>query len=63
MFEFIGYVDCHDKQSTLSSLDMCKAFDSLKWEFTFMVFEYYGFGNNFLRFFKNRLQYPKMLYD
>ena len=31
---------------------MCKAFDSLKWEFIFKVFEYYGFGDNFIRFLK-----------
>ena len=25
LFDFIDYADCHDKQSTLLSLDMCKA--------------------------------------
>ena len=50
MFDFIDYADCHDKQSTLFSLDMCKAFDSLKWEFILKIFECYGFGDNFMRF-------------
>ena len=31
---------------------MCKAFDSLKWEFIFKVYECYGFNDNFIRCFK-----------
>ena len=53
MFDFIDYANCHDKQSTLLSLDMCKTFDSLKWGFIFKIFECYGFGDNFIRFLKN----------
>ena len=60
MFDFIDYAaDCHDKQSTLLSLDMCKAFDSLKWEFIFKIFECYGFGDNFMRFLKTVYNTPK----
>ena len=39
MLDFIDNADCHDKQSTLLSLHMCKAFDCLKWKFIFKVFE------------------------
>ena len=59
MFDFIDYADCHDKQSTLLSLDMCKAFDSLKWKFICKVLECYRFGNNFLRFLKTVYNNPK----
>ena len=52
MFEFIDYVDCHDEQSTLLSLDMCKTVDFLKWKFIFKVFECYAFGDNFIRCLK-----------
>ena len=59
MFGFIDYADYHDKQSALSSLDMCKAFDFLKWEFIFKIFECYGFGDNFIRFLKTVYNTPK----
>ena len=59
MFDFIDYADCHDKQSTLLSLDMCKAFHLLKWEFIFKIFECYGFGDNFMRFLKTAYNTPK----
>ena len=38
---------------------MCKAFDSLKWEFIFKIFECYGFGDNFMRFLKTVYNTPK----
>ena len=59
MFDFIDYANCHDKQSTLLSLDMCKAFDSLKREFIFQVFKCNGFGDNFIRFLKTIYNTPK----
>ena len=59
MFDFIDYAYCHDKQRTLLSLDVCKAFDSLKWEFIFKIFECYGFGDNFMRFLKTVYNTPK----
>ena len=59
MFDFIDFADCHDKQSTLLSLNMCKVFDSLKWEFIFKIFECYGFGDNFMRFLKTVCNTPK----
>ena len=59
MFNFIDYADCHDKQSTLLSLNMCKAFDSLKWEFIFKVFQCYEFGDNFIRCLKTVYNTPK----
>ena len=59
MLDFIDYADCHDKQSTLLSLDMCKTFDSLKWEFIFKIFECHGFGDNFMRFLKTVYNTPK----
>ena len=38
---------------------MCKAFDSLKWEYIFKIFECYGFGDNFIRFLKTIYNSPK----
>ena len=35
LFDFIDYMDHNDDPGTLLSLDMCKAFDSLKWDFIF----------------------------
>ena len=58
MFDFIDYADCHNKQSTLLSLDMCKTFDSLKWTFISKVLECYGFGDKFLRFLKTVYNNP-----
>ena len=50
----------NDDPGTLLSLDMCEAFDPLKWDFIFKVFESYGFGNylnnNWL---KTIYQFPK----
>ena len=62
MFDFIDYADCHDEQSTLLSLAMCKAFNSLKWKFSFKVFECYGSGDNFICYLKTIYNTPKMLY-
>ena len=59
MFDFIDYADCHDKQSALLSLDMCKAFDSLKLELIFKIFECYRFVDNFIRFLKTVYNTPK----
>ena len=61
MFDFIDYTDCHVKQSTLLFLDMCKAFDSLKWEFIFKVYECYRFGDNFVRFLETVYNTPKYI--
>ena len=45
LFDFIDYTDHNHDPGTLLSLDMCKTFDSLKWDFIFKVFESFGFGN------------------
>ena len=39
MFDFIYYANCHNKQSTLLSIDMSKACDSLKWEVILSVMD------------------------
>ena len=38
---------------------MCNAFDSLKWEFIFEVFECYEFGDNFKHCLKTIYNTPK----
>jgi len=41
-----------DDPGTLLSLDMYKAFDSLKWDFIFKLFKSFGIGNYFMNWLK-----------
>ena len=59
MFDFIDYMDYFEKPGTLLSLDMHKAFDSLRWDFIFEVFQSFGFGNNFICWLKTVYNVPK----
>ena len=45
MLDIIDYANCKKVPGAVLSIDLCKAFDSLKRSFTFEMFKLYEFGS------------------
>ena len=48
MFDIIDYANRKKVPGAVLSIDLCKAFDSLKWSFIFEMLKLYGFGSKII---------------
>ena len=53
MFDIIDYANRKKVPEAVLSIDLCKAFDSLKWLFIFKMLKLYGFGSKIINWIKN----------
>ena len=59
MFNVIDYANNEDRSGALLSVDLYKAFDSLRWPFIFAMLRQYGFGNLLIEWIKVLHKNPK----
>ena len=52
MFDIIDYANRKKVPGAVLSIDLCKAFDSLKWSFIFEMLKLYGFGSKIINWIK-----------
>ena len=52
IFDIIDYANWKKVSGALLSVDLCKAFDSLKWPFIFKMLNLYGFGRTIINWIK-----------
>ena len=52
MFTIIDYANRKKVLGAVLSIDLCKAFDSLKWSFIFEMLKLYGFGSKIINWIK-----------
>ena len=48
MLDIIDYANCKKVFGAVLSINLCKAFDSLKWSFIFEMRKFYGFGSKII---------------
>ena len=48
MFDIIDYANCKKVPGAVPSIDLRKAFDSLKWSFIFEMLKFYEFGSKII---------------
>ena len=59
MFDIINYANRKKVPGAVLSIDLCKAFDSLKWSFIFEMLKLYGFGSKIINWIKILYKKPK----
>ena len=59
MFNVIDYANNEDLSGAVLSVDLYKAFDSLRWPFIFVMLRRYGFGNLLIKWIKVLYKNPK----
>ena len=59
MFDIIDYANRKKVPGAVLSIDLCKAFDSLKWSFIFEMLKLYGFGSKIINWIKILYKKPK----
>ena len=59
MFNVINYANNEDLFEAVLSVDLYKAFDSLRWPFIFAMLRRYGFGNLLIKWIKVLYENPK----
>ena len=59
MFDIIDYVNRKKEPGAVLSIDLCKAFDSLKWSFIFEMLKLCGFGSKIINWIKILYKKPK----
>ena len=59
MFSVIDYANNEDLSGAVLTVDLYKAFDSLRWPFIFTMLRRYGFGNLLIKWIKVLYKNPK----
>ena len=59
MFDIIDYANRKKVPEAVLSIDLCKAFDSLKWSFIFEMLKLYRFGSKIRNWIKILYKKPK----
>ena len=50
MLDIIDYANCEKVPGAVFSIDLCKAFDSLKWSFIFEMLKLYRFCSKVINY-------------
>ena len=59
MLDIIDYANCKKVPGAVLFIDLCKAFDPLKWSFIFEMLRLYGFGSKIMKWIKILCKKPK----
>ena len=59
MLDIIDYANCKKVPGAVLFIDLCKAFDSLKWSFIFEMFILHGYGSKIINWNKIVYKIPK----
>ena len=59
LFDFIEYMDAENLPGAVLSLDICKAFDSLQWDFIFKALKYYNLDRNTIKWIEILYKQPQ----
>ena len=59
MFDISDYLNCKIVPGDVLSINLCKAFDSLKWSFIFEMLKLYEFSSKLINWIKTLRKKPK----
>ena len=59
ILDIIDYANCKNVPGAVLFLDLCEAFDFLKWSFIIKMLKSYGFGNKIINWIKILYKKPK----